>query len=163
MGTGNKRLRDLTWGDYGIDESRYRELKYFCLQYRSKKREAAQVGEYGLSGISYDGNGGGGSVSDPTMTAAINNVMKQEKILKDVRIIEEAAMWAADVSGYRKAWRMLLRSVTEDIGYERITLLYTYVPYSKTDFYGVRRAFFHRLDQLQTNPETRENKGKTGK
>ena len=52
---------------------RYRELKYFCLQYRSRKREAAaQVGEYGLSGISYDGNGGGGSVSDPTMTAAID-------------------------------------------------------------------------------------------
>lgn len=28
-----KRLRDMTWEDYGISKNRYDELRAFCLQY----------------------------------------------------------------------------------------------------------------------------------
>ena len=32
-----KRLRDMTWDDYGISRHRYQELKAFCLQYYEKR------------------------------------------------------------------------------------------------------------------------------
>lgn len=35
-----ERLRDLTWGDYGISHERYQELKYYCLQYKAKRAMA---------------------------------------------------------------------------------------------------------------------------
>lgn len=130
MAEKNVRLRNLTWDDYGISKERYRELRYFCLQYKEKRKKAGVPGE-----------------------------AKKEKLLKDVRIIEEAAMWAASVSGYNKAWHLILRSVTEDIGYDLILARYAFVPYTKTDFYAVRRAFFHRLNILQEDPETVDNTG----
>lgn len=126
----NTRLRNISWEDYGISKERYRELRYFCLQYKEKRKKAGMPGE-----------------------------PKKEKLLKDVRIIEEAAMWAASISGYNKAWHLILRSVTEDIGYDLILAKYDFVPYTKTDFYAVRRAFFHRLNVLQDDPETVDNTG----
>lgn len=131
MDDKNTRLRNLTWEDYGISKARYKELRYFCLQYRDKRKQAKR----GAS---------------------------REKLLKDIRIIEEAAMWAASASGHNKAWHLILRSVTEDIGYDLILGKYDFVPYTKTDFYAVRRAFFHRLDVLQENPESPENTGLAG-
>lgn len=131
MDEKNTRLRNVTWEDYGISKERYRELKHFALQYREKRKKVAKVEE------------------GP----------RKEKLLKDVRIIEEAAMWAASASGYNRAWHMILRSVTEDVGYDVLVLRYDFVPYTKTDFYAVRRAFYHRLDVLQECPESPENTG----
>ena len=157
-----KRLRCLSWNDYGISKERYRELKFFCLQYKEKKKQAAAIGEYGPRGGESSGGTSGGFVSKPTEEAAIKNVMKRERLLQDIRIIEEAAMRAANVSGYTRAWRLILRSVTEDIGFDRISLLYSFVPYTKTDFAAVRRVFFHYLDELQDEPESPENTGFSG-
>ena len=46
-----KRLRDMTWDDYGISKNRYKELKAFCLQYDEKKSKI----KYGISAVRYDG------------------------------------------------------------------------------------------------------------
>lgn len=46
-----KRLRDMTWDDYGISRHRYEELKAFCLQYEEKKAKINR----GINGRGNDG------------------------------------------------------------------------------------------------------------
>lgn len=156
----NERLRSITWEDYGISEERRRELKYFCLQYREKKKAILAPGDYGLRAVSFDGIGSSaiGGTSNPTEALAIRNYLRSEKARRDCNLIEASAIWAANAGGYPRAWRAILVSVTEGLGYEDILGRYV-VPYGKTDFYAVRRAFYHRLDELQKIEETRENKG----
>ncbi len=38
-----KRVRNMTWKDYGITKYRYVELKAFCLQYKEKKKKIQNV------------------------------------------------------------------------------------------------------------------------
>lgn len=148
MGKDNKGLRSLTWEDYGISKGRYKELQGFCLQYVEKKKAAAER-EYGIpSGVGGSG-GNGGKTASPTEAAAIRNIMRAERYLRDVRIIDEAAAWAAEVGGFPKAENIILWSVTRNVGYDRLCQRYAFVPWCNPDFYAVRRAFFHRLDELQ--------------
>lgn len=159
----NERLRNLSWEDYGIDKERYRELKHFCLQYKGKKKKASASPDYVLPTVSLDSSGGHtGNVSNPVEDAAIRHVMRVEKYLRDCRMIEEAAMRAASIGGYRKAWRAILRSVTEGLSYENVQLKCGSVPYAKTDFYAVRRAFFYILDEMQNGQESQEMQGVEG-
>ena len=149
----NERLRLLTWDDYGISTDRYRELKHFCRQYKEKKQRVLEGGEYGLKGAGSQGSGAGGEhISDPTANQAIRNVLRIEKDLRDCNIIESSAMWAAGAGGYPKAWKAILVSVTEGANYESVSMRYS-VPFGKTDFYAVRRAFYHKLDVLQVAPD----------
>ena len=147
----NERLRKLTWDDYGISRGRYKELQGFCLQYREKKREAADLESYAVV-VANSGGGSGGSskISRPTETAAIRHYLKSKQAGKDCRMIEEAAMWAANAGGYKKAWLAIIRNVADGAGYDTLLAAYD-LPFSVADFYGARRAFFHRLDQLQRN------------
>ena len=150
----NERLRNLSWEDYGIDKERYRELKHFCLQYKGKKKKASASPDYVLPAVSLDSSGGHtGNVSKPVEDTAIRHVVRVEKYLRDCRMIEEAAMRAASIGGYRKAWRAILRSVTEGLSYENVQFKCESVPYAKTDFYAVRRAFFYILDEMQNGQE----------
>lgn len=161
MGKVNERLRDISWKDYRISKDRLEELKAFSRQYKEKKKIAKTSSDYGPQAINISAGGGGGTTSSPTETAAIRHYMKIEKAIKDCRMIEEAAMWAAAAGGYKKAWHSILRSVTEDLSYDRLIAQIRYMPYTKTDFYAVRRAYFHRLDKLQTG-ETQINQGEEG-
>lgn len=149
MSKVNERLRALTWDDYGISKGRYKELQGFCLQYREKKRDAADIEGYALA-VAEGGGGGGNRISKPTETAAIRHYLQSKRAIRDCRIIEEAAMWAANAGGYKKAWRAILRNVTDGVGYDTLLAAFD-LPFSVADFYGARRAFFHRLDQLQRN------------
>ena len=147
-----KRLRSLTWDDYGISKERYRELQHFCRQYVEKmKKAAACTADCSIAGISYDKIGGRSSgTSSPVEKAAIRSVMRQDKYLKDVKMIEDAALWAAAVGGYPRSQHIILWSVTRGVGYDKLLARYDFVPWSLMDFYGVRRAFFARLDDLQS-------------
>ena len=145
----NDRLRALTWEDYDISRGRYKELQGFCLQYREKKRKAADLEAYALA-VANGGGGGSSKISRPTESAAIRHYQESKQAIKDCRMIDEAAMWAASAGGYKRAWRAILRNVTDGTGYDLLRGMYE-VPFSVADFYGVRRAFFHRLDQLQRN------------
>lgn len=131
----NKRLRDMTWDDYGISRYRYRELKNFCLQYPEKKEKIS----YSL--VSHEpAEGLSGRIGRPTESQALHN----EHYSKDVMMIEQAAVAAsADI------YPWILASVTEDLNYKEL-LGHTSlgpVPICEKDFYGVRRLFYSILDK----------------
>lgn len=136
---GHKRLRDMTWEDYGISKNRYKELKAFCLQYDEKKSKI----QYGLPSPRQDGMPGGSiSTNSPVEQQAIENAL----YLRDIRMIEEAAVRADP-----KLWKYILRSVTQDLAYEFV--MYDEelgkIPAGKTEFYAYRKLFYHYLDKLK--------------
>ena len=135
-----KRLRTLTWEDYGISKGRYKELQGFCIQYRQKQKDAKRLSDYALVAATEAEAAGGKS-------EALQRYQEAERAIRDCRMIEEAAIWAAAAGGYKRAWKAILLNVTDGIGYDN---LHGYdLPFSSPDFYGVRRAFFYRLNQLR--------------
>ena len=133
-----KRLRDMTWDDYGISKHRYQELKAFCLQYEEKKNKI----QYGLSSVQNDGAPAGGGVGRPTERQAIDN----EQYKRDCLMIEEAAVRANP-----GIWKYILKSVTLGLPYEFIEYDEEQgkIPMCRSDFYGTRRKFFAILNELK--------------
>lgn len=134
-----KRLRNMSWDDYGISKNRYKELKAFCLQYEEKKSKI----ERGMSSPKNDGMPGGSlCIESKVENQAIQNVL----YLRDVRMIEEAAVKANPV-----IWKYILKSVTQDMPYEYIEYdeKEERIPMGKTEFNANRRLFYHYLDDLQ--------------
>lgn len=136
---GKKRLRNMTWDDYGISKNRYKELKAFCMQYEEKKQKI----EYGMSGISYDGMPGGSlSTKSPVEQQAMDNARYQ----KDIEMIEAAAVEANSMIA-----KYLVKSMTEDLSYEFI--MYDAelgrIPVGKTEFYAYRKLAYHYLDKMK--------------
>lgn len=135
----HKRLRDMTWEDYGISRHRYEELKAFCLQYEEKKCKINR----GISGMNYDGMPKGTGSGDALERMAMRNVMYQ----KDCEMIEQAALKASgDIYQY------IIKSVTNDLSYEFIEYdeKLGKIPVGKTDFYAIRRKFYYFLDILKS-------------
>lgn len=138
---GKKRLRDMTWDDYGISKNRYKELKAFCLQYDEKKSRI-QYGTNSSPPMWEGGTSGGGFAGKPVERQAIEN----ESYAKDCRMVEEAAIRAnPDI------WKYIVKSATQDLPYE-------YVEYDdelgritvgKTDFYVYRKLFYFYLHRLK--------------
>lgn len=133
-----KKLRDMTWDDYGISRHRYAELKAFCLQYDEKKSKISR----GIGAMNYDGMPKGNFKTNPLEDKAIRNVTYQ----KDCEMIEQAAIAAStDISQY------IIKSVTNDLPYQYIEYdeKLGRIPVGKTDFYALRRLFYHFLDNLK--------------
>ena len=133
-----KRLREMTWDDYGISRHRYEELKAFCLQYNEKKAKIS----YGLKGVVQDGQPHGSSTGNPTEAAAIRNTI----YLKDCEMIEQAAIAAsAEIYAY------IIKSVTNDLSYQFIEYdkKLGRIPMGINEFYGYRRLFYHYLDKIK--------------
>lgn len=135
---GKKRLRDMTWDDYGISRDRYKELKAFCLQYDEKKEKI----RYGLSSSKSGGTPGGNYPGSPTEAQAISNAMNE----RDCRMIEEAARKAGP-----DIWEQLLKSVTQNLSYEFIEYdgEHGRIAVCRTDFYGHRRLFYSILNKMK--------------
>lgn len=134
-----KRLRDMSWEDYGISKNRYKELKAFCMQYDEKKNKI----QYGINASRQDGMPSGSrSTKSPVEQQAINN----EIYLKDIRMIEEAAVRANP-----GIWRYILKSVTKDLSYECVEYddEYGKIQMCRNEFYGTRRKFFAILDKMK--------------
>ncbi len=137
---GNKkRLRDMTWEDYGISKYRYKELKAFCQQYDEKKNKI----QYGLPSVKQDGMPkGSGPAGSPVEQQAIENTL----YMRDIRMIEEAA-----VQTNPAIWKYILKSVTQDLSYEFV--MYDAelgrISVGKTEFYGYRRLFYDYLNKLK--------------
>ena len=122
--------RDLNLEEFGISLSRYRELYYFCQQYREKKEELQRC--YSVT-------------SEPTSKRSENahiltNFAEQQtdktnKLSRDIGLIEQTAQEA--VGGL---YPFILKNVTEDITYEHMG-----VPCGRRQF--MRRKFFCLLDQ----------------
>lgn len=133
-----KRIRDMTWDDYGISKNRYKELRAFCLQYDEKKAKI----KYGISSLKYGGAPGASYPGSPTEAQAISNIANE----KDCRMIEEAAKRAdPDV------WRYILKSVTQGLSYEFVQWDSDLgkIPMCGKEFYGVRKLFYSILDKMQ--------------
>jgi len=126
---GKERVLKLQ--SYNISDNRYRELKYFCRQYREKQSQLWSITE--LSSPRFDSAGGGNKTSDRTADAAIRRAQLQ----RDIEIIEQAAI-EADVEIYQ----YIISNVADGIAYE-----YLGVPASIASFYRKRREFFWILDK----------------
>lgn len=121
--------KDISLEKYGISQNRYRELMYFCLQYK----ELQESINYGLKGNTYDGMPHGSSKGSIAEERAIKNAMALEKC----RLIEDTAK-DADC----RIWEYILQSVTEGTPYE-----YMDVPAGRRQFYEARKKFFYLLSQ----------------
>ena len=135
---GKKRLREMTWDDYGISKHRYDELKSFCLQYDEKKSKISRD----VGSMNYDGMPKGNYKGNPLESKAIRNVMYQ----KDCEMIEQAALAASG-----DLYQYILKSVTNDLSYRFIEYdeKLGRIPVGKTEFYAIRRKFYHFLDLLK--------------
>lgn len=125
------RERDLKLEKYRISGNRYRELKYFCRQYREKQARLRELTEVAAAAMQEGGRNG--KVSDITADTAI----RREALQKDLDSIEQAAMETdAELYGY------IIRNVTDGIPYE-----YLGVPMGRRQFYKMRRKFFFILSE----------------
>ena len=139
-----KRIRNMSWNDYGISVHRYNELKAFCLQYDEKKSKINRE----LSGVSCDGMPKGTGKHD----GLENNAIRNANYETDCKMIEDAAVLAS--KGVTPDFhKFIIKSVTnEHMSYEYIMWLEGAgkVPVGKTDFYAYRRLFYHYLDRIKS-------------
>lgn len=119
--------KDLSLGKYNISKAKYRELMYFCMQYKEWQESI----DYGMKGMVNDGMPHGSSIGSPTEDIAIRN----EAALEKCRLIENTAR-DADI----RIWKYILQNVTEGTAYE-----YMEVPVGRRQFYDARRKFFYLL------------------
>ena len=130
-----RALRGTTYEDYGISKQRYFELKAICRQYREMKQ---RIG-YGLTAVKSDGMPHGYGVSQPTERAALRNL----GLLCRIQMIDVAAERATK-GMIRPIYHGLMLNVTDGISYFDLN-----IPMGSTDFYAVKRLFFHYLDELE--------------
>lgn len=133
-----KRLRDMTWEDYGISKNRYAELKAFCLQYEEKKSKI----KYGISAAQYDGQPKAHNAGSQTERQAMDNVI----YTKDCAMIEEAAIRANP-----EIWKYIVKSVTLGLSYEFVEYDNEQgkIPMCRRDFYGTRKKFYAILNEMK--------------
>ena len=111
--------RDLKLDGYNISGNRYRELKYFCRQYREKQSLLRSITEVGSPPIC---GGGGGRLSDKTASTAI----RRAELQRDLEMIEQTAIEAdAEIYTY------IISNVADGVPWE-----YLGVPYSRATFSG---------------------------
>lgn len=134
-----KRLRDMTWDDYGISRNRYKELQAFCLQYDEKKSKINR----GVNAVTNDGMPKGNFKKNTLEMNAIRNVIYQ----RDCEMIEQAAVAASS-----EIYPYIIKSVTNDLSFPYIEYdeKLGRIPVGKTEFYGYRRLFYHYLDLIKS-------------
>jgi len=163
--------RPLKLDAWGISWEEYKELTYFCLQYEQKKRDAAALLTIRLSTpvpeiyhtkrkipledgrviekVTEHGTfmpHGSGHVSDPVAATAA----KRDRVLRDVRMIEQAAAAAAVLKDGHSIYAELLRAVTTRGGVQSVLANPDKrPPCGKNEFYDARRRFFWILREMK--------------
>lgn len=125
--------KDLALKKYEISKERYRELKYFCLQYEEWKRQLSYFGMSVKSPQLTGMPGGKNGVSDPTADEAV----KRSELTVKCALVEQTA-----IETDSELYSYLIKSVTQDIPYEYIN-----VPCGRRRFYEMRRRFFFFLSK----------------
>ncbi len=121
-----RKNRDLKLQKHNISANHYRELKYFCKQYREKQSQLHSITE--LSSPSFDSAGGGNKLSDRTGDTALRRVQLE----RDLEIIEQSAMEAGG-----EFYSYILSNVVDGIRYEHLD-----VPMSRRAFFRIKLKFF---------------------
>lgn len=152
--------RPIKLDEWGISWEEYKELMYFALQYNQKKRDAAALLTIRLSTpvpTVYHRGGkeygtflphGSGHVSDPVAAAAA----KRDRLLRDVRMIEQAAQAAGELEDGHNIYTYLLRAVTTRSGVQAVMTepeRSKKPPCGKNEFYAARRKFFWILREMK--------------
>ena len=162
--------RPIKLDEWGISWEEYKELTYFCLQYNQKKREAAALLTIKISTpvpdvyyterkvVLLSGQEktikvkhgtfqphGSGQTSDPTVATAA----KRDRLLRDVRMIEQAARAACEDAG-EGMYPALLKAVTTRSGVQAVYANPdTRPPRGEKQFYLLRRKFFWILREMK--------------
>ncbi|MCI1958609.1 MAG: hypothetical protein LKJ25_03175 [Clostridia bacterium] len=114
-----------------LSQNRYREMKYFCLQYYEKKEKIKSL--YPVKAVNMDGMPSANNVSNPTETYA-------EKIIElkaDINAIEDSAKETSILF-----YKYIIENVTKNVPYE-----YLDIPMSRRSFYMMRKKFFYLLSK----------------
>ena len=162
--------RPIKLDEWGISWEEYKELTYFCLQYNQKKRDAAALLTIRSSTPAPEvyyterkitlSNGqektvkvkhgtflphGYGQTSDPVAATAA----KRDRLLRDVRMIEQAAQGACEDEG-DGIYPALLKAVVSRSGVQAVYAdPDTRPPCTEKTFYGMRRKFFWILREMR--------------
>lgn len=124
-----KKNRDLKLQDYNISHNRYRELAYFCKQYREKQLQLRSITE--LSSPRFDSNGGKNKISGRTG----NTALRRLQLEKELEIIEQSAMEAGN-----EFYPYILSNVVDGVRYEHLQ-----IPMSRRAFFRMKLNFFKIL------------------
>jgi len=114
---------------YNISKNKFRELKYFCLQYDEKKERLQSI--CCLSSPRIEGVPKGSGTSNPTAEKGI--LIAQLK--KDIEVIEQSAIETSS-----EFYQYIMENITKGIPWE-----YLDIPLSRRSFYYMRRKFFYIL------------------
>lgn len=120
---------------YWIDKNRYYELKYFCLQYPTWKKEYEMLD--GFSSCSFISllKTKTNSINDTTYRTAED----REHILECMKVVEQASIGAdPELSSY------ILKAVTEGLSYDYLKMNMD-IPCSRDTYYDRYRRFFWLL------------------
>lgn len=124
--------KDLRLEQYNISRMKYRELKYFCLQYPEWKHELAVYTDALRAPVITDmpaaHNG-----SDSTANTALRRAEIENKCAAVEQAAQEANQYIATA---------IIKNVTEGTPYE-----YMNVPCGRRQFYDDRRKFFYYLSK----------------
>ena len=121
-----------------IDKHRHYELKHFCLQYPTWKREYAAYSPT-IKTSSYDRVGSGNNLSDPTAEYAINLAYYDMRI----SLIERAAKETDEF-----LYPYILKAVTEGLSYTYLKNVLQ-IPCGKDMYYNRYRKFFWILNKMR--------------
>jgi len=115
-----------------LSKNRYRELKYFCMQYQKWIEELRSI-NYNLQSYKVNDLPKSNNINKPTERLAI----KKTDLERKIKIVEQTAIEASPI-----IYQELLINITQGISYE-----YLNVPYSKSQFYKIRKVFFDLLSK----------------
>ena len=124
---------------YWIDKHRHYELKHFCLQYPTWKKEIIDIYNSSRS-ISLVGKiSSTNRPGDPTANLALTKLIYSERI----ELIERIAR---ETDGY--LYKYILRAVTEGLSYLQLKTRLG-IPCSRDTYYDRYRRFFWLLSQAR--------------
>lgn len=133
------KSRDLRLSKYNISKERYRELKYFCLQYPDWKKELTVADTVKAAVAKDEGGTHGSAVSDCTSELAAKRIELQRKC----SVVEAAAVQADDFIN-----QYIIEAVTGDLSYTYLRTVRG-IPCGKNQFYEARRKFFYNLSKMR--------------
>lgn len=124
---------------YWISKHRHYELKHFCLQYPTWKREFAAYKNIGPNLSKFEALYSGSMKSDPTANWAVKRAYYSERI----ELVENAAREADYI-----LYKYILKAVTEGLSFTYLKTILR-MPCSRDIYYDRYRRFFWLLNQMR--------------
>ena len=124
---------------YWISKHRHYELKHFCLQYPSWKREYADLDGPSIQSSAVERMPSSNIPGDPTGKFAV----KKAYYLERIKLIEKIAMEAD-----KYLYKYILKAVTEELSYTYLKSRLE-IPCSRDMYYDRYRRFFWLLSEAR--------------